>query len=119
MVNSLFASNGGGFSAMPSPKALKSMKERYLTAVLDQVDDVDMNDDKLEVNGQSMKCTVLTVEFDEELQKSIAKAVIEEMINDSDLEDLFYNFMKEANVESQGVDPDTIWEQFIKGLEDA
>ncbi len=119
MVNSLFASNGGGFSAMPTPKALKSMKERYLTAVLDQVDDVDMNDDKLEVNGQSMKCTVLTVEFDEELQKSIAKAVIEEMINDSDLEDLFYNFMKEANVESQGVDPDTIWEQFIKGLEDA
>ncbi len=118
LINGIFAGNSNVYNAMPSPKVVSSMKERYMAAILEQIEDVDMSEDKLVINGQSQKCTVLSFEYDEDLQKNIMLAVIKEMQNDSDLEDAFYNFMKESAVGTD-VDPDEIWEQIMAELEKA
>ena len=118
LINGMFAGNSNVYNAMPSPKTVSSMKERYMAAILEQIEDVDMSDDKLVINGQSQKCTVLSFEYDEDLQKNIMLAVIKEMQKDSDLEDAFYNFMKESAVGTD-VDPDEIWEQIMAELEKA
>ena len=118
MINQLFGSNKNVYAALPDSKTMNKMRERYINAMLDQIEDVEMEDDTMEIDGQSMKCTVLTFELDEDLQKSMLEAMISELKNDDDLEDMFYNILKETPGTTD-MDPDEIWDQFVAELEKA
>ena len=118
MVNQLLGGGNKTLNSLPSPKVMKSMYHRYIDAMLDQIEDVDMSNDTFTVNGESIKCTVLSFTMDEELQKAITLALIDEIRNDDDLEDMFYNFVKEASM-GQDVDPDEMWDEMIESLENA
>ncbi len=118
IVNQLLAKKNS-LSALPSGKVLKEMQSRYIGAILDQIKDVEEDDDTLQIGGESMKCTVLSFALDEDLQKDIYGAIIDELRKDSDLEDAFYNFMKETSMSSADLDADEIWDEILKGLDNA
>lgn len=118
MINQLFGSNKNMYAALPDSKTMDNMRERYINAMLDQIEDVEMEDDSLEIDGQTMKCTVLTFELDEDLQKDMIAAMIEELKNDDDIEDMFYNIVKETPGATD-MDPDDMWNQLIDELEKA
>ena len=118
MINQLFGSNKDMYAVLPDSRTMNNMRERYLNAMLDQIEDVEMEDDSLEINGQSMKCTVLSFELDEDLQKDLMLAIIDELKNDDDIEDIFYNILKETPGATD-MDPDEIWDKFVDELEKA
>ena len=116
LVNEMLGSGKSMVNAIPSPKDMKSMYHRYIDVMLDQIEDVVMSNDTLTVNGETTKCTVLSFTLDEELQKSMTLALIDEIKNDDELEDMFYNFAKEASM-GQDIDPDELWDELIESLE--
>lgn len=118
MINQLFGGNKNMYAAIPDSKTMDKIRERYINAILDQIQDVDMEDDSLEIDGQTMKCTVLTFELDEDLQKDIILATITELKNDEDIEDMFCNIVKETSGATD-LDPDEMWDQLVDELEKA
>lgn len=120
MVNGIIDSGKNGLSVLPTAKTMDEMRQRYMSAILEQIDDVDMSDDTLVVNSQEMKCTVLSFTLDEDMQKNICQAFIDTVRDDSDLEDFFYNLVKESGKGmNMDMDPDELWEDLMKELDKA
>lgn len=101
-------------AAMPDAKTAEKILTRYITCVLEQIDDVDEDREKLEVGEVSQKCTTLSFTIDDKLGKNVAEAVLKEAKNDTEIKNIIKNVAKET-----GADPDEVIEEYEEGIESA
>lgn len=98
--------------AIPDAKTTEELLTRYITCVLEQVEDVEEETEKLEVEDVSQKCTKLTINIDDKLCKRVAKAVLKEAKSDSQLKGIIKDVAK-----SMGEDPDDVIDSFEESIE--
>ncbi|MBR5421478.1 MAG: zinc ribbon domain-containing protein [Lachnospiraceae bacterium] len=90
--------------ALPEPKQLQKIVDRYLKIAIAQIDDVKKKDENLKIGGVKQKSTALTIEIDEELIQNIVEAICEEAVEDKELEDIFFNIVDVAlDMEKNGI----------------
>ena len=112
-------SKGALSSALPSEEVLNKVINKYVDVVLGCIEDVEEDSDEIEVDDISQKVTVLEVEFDEKLVAEIAVAVLEEVVDDKDIEDIIIDFVSYYEEMGAGVDADEVYDEFIMTVEEA
>lgn len=109
---------------MPTEKELRESLTKYIKTALNCVDDAKMDTTDLTVDGITNNVTQITVDIDTELMIRMTLAVIKDMRNDKNLENILNRAQKsiEENIAPIGED---IYEAFvnlldegIKGLEE-
>jgi hypothetical protein len=101
----------------PDQATVEKVLNRYVSAILECVDDVDKGTGKLSASGVSQTYTTLEVTIDAKTAQKAIRSVLQELRKDSDLEDIILNFAELA--ESEGVDPQTIYRQFVAAVDEA
>lgn len=78
---------------MPSESEMESILERYIGVIINAVDNVNMRNSTLQVNGVSQDCKKITARITERTMNDIMIAVLREVKNDKDLKALFQKAM--------------------------
>lgn len=99
---------------MPESKDLEELLSKYITLVVEQLDDVEEETVKLEVGDVSQKCTALEVTIDTETAQKIAEAVLKEISEDKDLKKMFDHVMGMAEEVGYPADTDEIYDEFLE-----
>ncbi len=102
----------------PESEELEDLLKKYITIVLEQIDDVEEETVTLEVGDVSQKCTALEVTIDTETAQKIIEAVMEELSKDEDLEKMLKKCMGIA--EEMGVedaDVDELYDEFMDEID--
>lgn len=98
--------------ALPSQSQAEKLLKKYTTIALKCVDDVSTGSKTLKVDGIQQKCTELKVTLDADTLQNMMEAVLEEMVEDSDLEKYIVNV-----AEVYGEDGDDIYENFQESID--
>ncbi len=113
MTNSLVQS-------MPDSKVLEELLNKYVGIVLEQIGDVEKEKTTLEVGDIAQKCTALEITIDSETLQNIVEAVLEEVAEDKDLEEIFTQFVGSEYMElaaGESIDADELYDYFIEEVE--
>lgn len=102
---------------MPTEKELGESLTKYIKTALNCVDDAKMDTTDLTVDGITNKVTQITVDIDTELMIRMALAVIKDMRNDKNLENILNRAQKsiEENIAPIGED---IYDTFVSFLDE-
>lgn len=100
-------------NASPSRQQIESLYSKLLKAMVDSINDVDESKDTLEIGELSAKCTVLTINFDEKMVKSMAKAICD-FLSDDELEDIIYNYAEIFDEENA----DDFYDEYEESIEE-
>lgn len=82
---------------LPSQEAFSEMLDRYILLALAQIEEVEKETEKVEVDGVKQTFTVLTYEISEETLQDIAIAILEEAEDDETLFQIVQAFCNFAN----------------------
>lgn len=110
--------------AYPTKKTLEKILNRYMTIVVENLDNVKESKDTIKVGEIEQKCTAIRVRIKEKDLYNIAVAILTEAKDDEELHNLVANFvvaMESFSDYSDEVDfdPEEIKEEFIATIEDA
>ena len=110
---------------MPDPDAVVDFLDKYLTLALEQLEDVEKNTEKVEIDGISQKMTVISVDISEEDAQKMAIAVLEELKEDKEAKELleqlidYYDEVAELSGEELELpDVDEIFEQIPDAIDE-
>lgn len=92
------------YGLIPEQKIMEDIFVRYAKVIAGEIKDVEEETEKIEIEGVSQKCTVLTAEIDGDVLLAMAKGVLEEVKNDKDIEDVVKDFMKAYNIDEANYD---------------
>ncbi len=108
-------------SVVPDEKVMKKMLNRYIACVIEQVDDVDEDSASFKIDGLTQKCTQLSVDLDEKLAVSIAKAVLKEAKDDKEIKAIIDDLedIDELGINGLSSQFDNAIDQALDGLPDA
>ena len=98
---------------MPDSDRMEKMLNRYVEAIVDNIDDVDKTTQTLQADTVSQKCTALTVHLDEDSLARIIEALCDTALEDEELQQILMDL-----VEQIGQDPDEVWDELVEELED-
>lgn len=98
----------------PDKAKFEKMVAKYLNIAIASMEDVSMDDKTIKVESVKQKCTALTVTIDVDTLKEILEAVVEEMEEDEDLEELITNLAILAGYEMY---EDEIYDMLLEELE--
>ena len=98
----------------PDKAKFEKMVAKYLNIAIASMEDVSMDDKTIKVESVKQKCTALTVTIDADTLKEILEAVVEEMEEDEDLEELITNLASLAGYEMY---EDEIYDMLLEELE--
>lgn len=98
--------------ALPSESQVKKLLNKYTALALKSVDDVSMGSKTLKVDGIQQKYTELKVTFDSDTMQNMMEAILEEMMDDSEIEKLIVNI-----AEVSGEDGDDAYEEFQDNID--
>ncbi len=92
------------YGLIPEQKVAEDIFVRYAKVIAGEIKDVEEETEKIEIEGVSQKCTVLTAEIDGDVMLAMAKSVLEEVKDDEDIEDIIKDFMRAYNVDEGNYD---------------
>ncbi len=92
------------YGLIPEQKVVEDIFVRYAKVIAGEIKDVEEETEKIEIEGVTQKCTVLTAEIDGDVLLSMAKGVLEEVKDDEDIEDIIKDFMSAYNVDEGNYD---------------
>lgn len=112
--------------AMPSKGTVEKLTSKYLKLALKCVDDVKVKKDKtLKAGDVQQSVTRLVVTIDEETAADMARAVLEALAEDKEVEKVIRKMVKIAaehaellGLDEDDLDADDIYESFQKGIEE-
>lgn len=107
---------------LPESDALEELLTKYITLALEQIDDVKEKDVTLEVGDVSQKCTALKVTIDTKTVQKMVEAVLEEVSEDKDLEDIVKKAMEmseEMGMADPDMDADDMYDEFLDEVDSA
>lgn len=105
------------FESLPDDETSTEIISRYLTVIVESVDDVEQESDTITANGVEQKCTKLTATIDEDTVKSILKALIKEFKNDEQLENIVKSMLVATGTSKE--DADDMYDELIDSLSSA
>lgn len=112
----LLEMTGEIYEKTPDKKEMEKMLNRYFSRAIECIDDVDKDKDVLEAEGVSKKYLALTAEIDSDTMQAMVEAVLEEMLEDEQLEDL----VKELSpLLEEALDGEDLYEAFEDALNEA
>lgn len=88
---------------VPNAEVTEKILTRYITCILEQIDDVEEESEALEVRDVSQRCTKLTFNIDDKMCKDVAQAVLKEAKNDSEMKGIIKDVAKAMNEDSDAV----------------
>lgn len=92
------------FGLIPEQKVTEDIFVRYAKVIAGEIKDVEEESEKIEIEGVSQKCTVLTAEIDGEVLLAMAKSVLVELKDDEDVEGVVKDFMKAYDIDESYYD---------------
>ncbi len=98
--------------ALPGRDKIEKLVGNYVKIISACVDDADKRSATLKVEGVSQKCTALEIEVTPQLLGDMLEAVLEEVKDDSDLEDIIVE-----TVDALGGDGDEAYDEFLREME--
>lgn len=109
-------------SAYPGTKEMNALLDKYLTLVLNEIDNVEKEKNvSFDCDEVSQKCTRLTATLKEKDLKKIQRALFKELAKDKDLEKILKNYFEKI-IETNGleqIDADEVYDRFLESLEEA
>ncbi len=105
---------------MPDSKVIEELLNKYINIALEQIDDVEKEKTTLEVGDIAQKCTALEVTIDSETLQNVVEAVLEEVVEDKDLEEIFTQFVGSEYMElaaGESIDADELYDELIEEVE--
>lgn len=100
-------------SAIPTEKVTSKLMVKYFDVLVDSLDNVEKESTKLEIEGVSQSCTLLTVELDGEAIVTATTAVLEEAVKDDEIKKIIQNF-----AEAYEEDGDELYDTFTDAVEE-
>ena len=105
----------------PDQKQAERLFNRYAMTVVECLDDVTKDKKVLEVEDIEQKCTVLTVNIDEEACQDMAEAVLLQMKDDEDIENIIKNAIKNERFTEEfyldDMSPEEVYEEFQDAID--
>ncbi len=99
---------------LPEQKELEKLLNKYISLILDNIEEVEKENDTIEVGDLTCKCTKYTVEIDEELLRKVFKAVLTELKNDEVVKQYIIKTAEELDE-----DGDEVYDSFKDTIKDA
>lgn len=94
-------------AALPSEETVNTLLKKYITIVLESIEDADKETEELELDGLTQNATALTVKITETELLNIALRILEEAKNDQALKDIVVGlgaYIDSMNPDSEGTD---------------
>ncbi len=99
---------------LPEQKELEKLLNKYISLILDNIEEVEKENDTIEVGDLTCKCTKYTVEINEELLQKVFKAVLTELKNDEVVKQYITTTAEELDE-----DGDEVYDSFKDAIKDA
>ncbi|MBR3306980.1 MAG: hypothetical protein IKI75_06985 [Lachnospiraceae bacterium] len=106
----------GSVDMIPDVKTLKSIYGRYLHVLVTGITGISDKDEDITVNGTKKRCAALSFTMDGDQIKELSHALIDEMLDDDELEDMVLNVLERTLPDE---DSEKIWEEAMDALEKA
>lgn len=84
----------GFYGILPDEETMTALIEKYLTIVVDSIENVKEESTTLVANGVAQDCTKLTVVINEETVRDMLKAVLRELKDDKEIEQIIKDMAK-------------------------
>ena len=105
--------------ALPDEETVNELIDKYVEIVLDQLENVEKSSDSVKVDGIEQDCTKIKFTVTQEDFMNIALALLEEVKNDGEIEDIIKDFVKFLNDEELlDQDPSKVYSELVSGIED-
>lgn len=105
--------------ALPDEETVNELIDKYVEIVLDQLENVEKSSDSVKVDGIEQDCTKIKFTVTQEDFMNIALALLEEVKNDGEIEDIIKDFVKFLNEEELlDQDPSKAYSELVSGIED-
>lgn len=104
---------------MIDPKTAKSIYTRYMNILISKINNVDEKDEKFEIAGAEQKCVALKFALDEDLIKETGTELLESLMDDSELREMFRDYVEASPMATMGGSFDDIWDEYTTSLEEA
>ncbi len=95
---------------LPEQKELETLICKYIDLILNNIESVEKENETVEIDGLSSKCTKYTADMNEKQLKKIYEAVLKELKNDEVLE----NYIKDTTKE---LGQNGVYDEFIDSVE--
>lgn len=106
-------------AALPSEEIVKTLLDKYIAVILEQVDDVDKSTETVEIDDISQKLTVMKIAIDYDMMKAIATNLLETADADEQLAKIIKDFAAYLEENEYIDDADEIYDDFKDGIEQA
>ncbi len=103
---------------VPEEKVLEDMLKRYITAISEQVKDVNEKSETIKAGGVSQKVTCMDVKITQKLALNVTKAVLKEARNDKDLKAIFKKVGALAAEMGESIDAESMWDEMVEGIDE-
>lgn len=104
---------------LPDRKDAFKLLERYVTLILENVENVEEEKSTLDVEGISQTCTEFSFDLDVTQLRKLAVKVLEEVLEDKELEGYITGVISELEkIENIDVDAEKAYDSFVNKLED-
>lgn len=98
---------------MPKQAEVEKILNRYFELILGCIDDVDKSSTRLEAGDVEVRCTALEVVIDSSTLREIADTLLEELQDDSELEEIIIEI-----AEAGGLDGEDVYREFLNTAEE-
>lgn len=107
------------YGILPDEETITALIEKYLTIVVDSIENVKEESTTLVANGVAQDCTKLTVVVNEETVRDMLKAVLRELKDDKEIEQIIKDMAKNIGGELiSDEDINTEYSDFIAEIDD-
>lgn len=105
--------------ALPSERAAKKMLKKYIKIVMKNLDDVEMKQKTIEIDGISQKVTVLEFELDTKTAKNIVLDVLKEVEKDKNLKKYIEDIAVVLEDHDMIDDAEDVYDDLMDGVDEA
>lgn len=105
------------YDRSPDKDTVEKILTRYVSTVVECIDNVDKGSGRLSAGGVSQTYTTLRVTINSRTAKKVAKSVLQEMLQDAELKQVILDLAQLA--ESEGVDPKQVYQEFTDSIQQA
>ncbi len=103
---------------LPDEKTVTTIVSKYLTTVINAIDDVEQERVTVEANGVEQSCTELTVTIDENSVVDVIEAVLKEFKDDKEIKGVIKNFYIAVNPDSSDKEFNDMYDEILDGIDD-
>lgn len=115
--NEVFGTFEKMIKSYPSPEKMEELALKYYQIIMDQVEEMEKTKAKLEVDDVTQECTLLTMDLRTKDVQKILTAVLKELSKDKEVKKMMMDLFDA--MDSEYIDSEEMYEDFLDGIDDA